>query len=106
MSLVVNNPSANVGGIEIQVRSLGQEDSLEEDMVTHSSIVAWRIPWTKEPGRLQYWSELPCLLPGDLPNPETEPTAPLSPTLAGRFSATEPPGSPSTQRYGIIILNI
>ena len=53
MSLVVNNPSANVGGIEIQVQSLGQEDSLEEDMVTHSSIVAWRISWTEEPGRLQ-----------------------------------------------------
>ena len=34
------------------VHSLGWEDSLEEGMATHSSIVAWRIPWTKEPGRL------------------------------------------------------
>ena len=35
------------------VQSLGQEDSLEEDMATHSSIPAWRIPWREEPGRLQ-----------------------------------------------------
>ena len=32
---------------------LGQEDSLEKEMVTHSSILAWEIPWTEEPGRLQ-----------------------------------------------------
>ena len=38
---------------ETQVRSLGQEDPLEEGMATHSSILAWRIPWTEEPGRLQ-----------------------------------------------------
>ena len=37
---------------ETQVRSLGQEDSLEEDMTTHSSILAWKIPWTEEPGWL------------------------------------------------------
>ena len=35
------------------VPSLGQEDPLEEGMVTHSSILAWRIPWTEECGRLQ-----------------------------------------------------
>ena len=35
------------------VRSLGREDPLEKEMVTHSSILAWRIPWTEEPGRLQ-----------------------------------------------------
>ena len=35
------------------VRSLGGEDSLEEVMATHSSILAWRIPWTEEPGGLQ-----------------------------------------------------
>ena len=34
------------------VQSLGQEDPLEEDMATHSSILAWRIPWTEEPGGL------------------------------------------------------
>ena len=38
---------------EVCVQSLGQEDSLEEEMATHSSILAWRIPWTEEPGRLQ-----------------------------------------------------
>ena len=35
------------------VQSLGQEDPLEEEMATHSSILAWEIPWTEEPGGLQ-----------------------------------------------------
>ena len=35
------------------VQSLGQEDPLEEEMATHSSILAWKIPWTEEPGGLQ-----------------------------------------------------
>ena len=38
---------------ETQVQSLGSEDPLEKEMTTHSSILARRIPWTKEPGRLQ-----------------------------------------------------
>ena len=38
---------------ETQVRSLGQEDPLEKEMTTHSSILAWRISWTEEPGGLQ-----------------------------------------------------
>ena len=38
---------------ETWVRSLGQEDPLEKGMATHSSVLAWRIPWTEEPGRLQ-----------------------------------------------------
>ena len=38
---------------ETWVRSLGQEDALEKGMATHSSILAWRIPWTEEPGGLQ-----------------------------------------------------
>ena len=38
---------------ETWVTSLGQEDPLEKEMATHSSILAWVIPWTKEPGRLQ-----------------------------------------------------
>ena len=38
---------------EICVQSLGGEDPLEKGMATHSSILAWRIPWTKEPGGLQ-----------------------------------------------------
>ena len=38
---------------ETWVQSLGQEDPLEKGMATHSNILAWRIPWTEEPGRLQ-----------------------------------------------------
>ena len=38
---------------ETWVRSLGQEDPLEKEMATHSSTLAWKIPWTEEPGRLQ-----------------------------------------------------
>ena len=38
---------------ETWVQSLGQEDLLEKEMATHSSILAWKIPWTEEPGRLQ-----------------------------------------------------
>ena len=38
---------------EIQVQSLGGEDPLKEEMASHSSILAWRIPWTEEPGGLQ-----------------------------------------------------
>ena len=37
----------------MKVRTLGQEDPLEKDMATHSSILAWEIPWTEKPGRLQ-----------------------------------------------------
>ena len=47
---MVKNPPAME---EIWVPSLGQEDSLEKGMETHSSIVVWRIPWTEEPGGLQ-----------------------------------------------------
>ena len=38
---------------EMQVQSLGREDPLEKEMAAHSSILAWRTPWTKEPGGLQ-----------------------------------------------------
>ena len=38
---------------EMWVQSLGQEGPLEKEMATHSSILAWKIPWTEEPGRLQ-----------------------------------------------------
>ena len=48
-SVVKNAPSMQ----ETQVRSLGWEDPLEEGMATHSSILAWRIPWTEELGYLQ-----------------------------------------------------
>ena len=82
---------------ETRVGSLGWEDSLEKEMAIHSSILAWRIPWTEEPGRLQsmglqkldttyqlnhhhqdplsmgfpkqeYWRGWPFPSPGDLPN--------------------------------------
>ena len=39
---------------ETQVQSLGREDPLEKEMATQSSILDWRIPWTEEPGRLQF----------------------------------------------------
>ena len=51
MAQQVKNPPALQ---EMQVQSLSQEDPLEEGMATHSSILAWRIPWTEEPGGL--WS--------------------------------------------------
>ena len=47
--MVKNRPAMQ----ETQVRSLGWRDALEESMATHSSILAWRIPWTEEPGGLQ-----------------------------------------------------
>ena len=46
--------SCNVGDLqEMWVLSLGQEDPLEKGIATHSSTLAWEIPWTEEPGRLQ-----------------------------------------------------
>ena len=50
--LVVKNLSASAGDAGL-IPALGQEDPLEEEMATHSSILAWRIVWTEEPGRLQ-----------------------------------------------------
>ena len=49
---MVKNPPAKEMP-EMQVRSLGPEDPLEEEMATHSSILAWKLPWTEEPGGLQ-----------------------------------------------------
>ena len=54
VALVVKNPSANVGDIRETGLIPGGEDPLEEGMATHSSILAWRIPWTEEPGGLQF----------------------------------------------------
>ena len=48
--LVENPPAVQ----ETRVQSLGREISLEEEMANHSSILAWKIPWTEEPGRLQF----------------------------------------------------
>ena len=53
ISLVAQTVGSLPAMRETWVRSLGQEDPLEEEMVTHSSILAWKIPWTEKPGRLQ-----------------------------------------------------
>ena len=50
MAQLVKNPPAIQ---ETQVQSLGWEDPLEKGMATHSSVLAWRIPWAEEPGGLQ-----------------------------------------------------
>ena len=50
MAQMVNNPPVMW---ETWVRFLGREDPLEEGMATHSSVLAWKIPWTEEPGGLQ-----------------------------------------------------
>ena len=50
---MVKNPPVNARNIRDVVGSLGREDPLEEEMATHSSVLAWRIPWTEEPGGLQ-----------------------------------------------------
>ena len=53
MALVVKNPPANAGDIRDAGLILGLEDPLEKGMATYSSILAWIIPWTEEPDRLQ-----------------------------------------------------
>ena len=50
---MVKNPPANAGEARDSGSTPGQEDTLEKSMATHSSILAWRIPWTEEPGGLQ-----------------------------------------------------
>ena len=60
--------TCNAGDAEMQVQSLGREDLLEEEMATHTSILAWRNPWTEESGGLQSMrsqragSDLACTL--------------------------------------------
>ena len=53
MGSAVNKVPAYAGAAGDRVQSLGWEDSLEAGMATHSRILAWRIPWTEEPGRLR-----------------------------------------------------
>ena len=53
-SLVAQRLKLLPGMWETRVQSLGWEDPLEKGMATHSSILAWRIPWMEEPGRLQF----------------------------------------------------
>ena len=50
---MVKNPPAMQEMQETQFQSLGQEDPLQKEMATHFSILAWKIPWTEEPGGLQ-----------------------------------------------------
>ena len=50
---VVKNLPAMQETQDMQVQSPGQEDPLEEEMATHSSVLAWKIPWTEKPGGLQ-----------------------------------------------------
>ena len=52
MAQIVKNPPAMW---ETQVRSLGQEDPLEKGMAIHSSMLAWKIPWTEDPGSYSPW---------------------------------------------------
>ena len=52
-SLIAQSVKNLLARQETQVRLLGWEDPLEKEMATHSSILAWRIPWTEEPGRVQ-----------------------------------------------------
>ena len=54
-SLVAQTVKSLLAIRETQLRLLGQEDPLEKEMAAHSSILAWRIPWVEEPGRL--WSK-------------------------------------------------
>ena len=56
---------------ETQVPSLGREDPLKKEMAIHSSTIAWKIPWTEEPGRLQSMGSQrpPEMLPVWLPSP-------------------------------------
>jgi len=53
VALMLKNPSASAGDTEMWVRYVDQEDTLEETKATHSSVLAWRILCTEEPGRLQ-----------------------------------------------------
>ena len=50
---VVKKLPVSAGDTRMQVQAVGWEDPLEEEMATHISILAWKIPWTEEPGRLQ-----------------------------------------------------
>ena len=76
---------------ETQVQSLGWEDSLEEGMATHSSIVAWEIPWTEEPGGLHFTGSqrvrhdwvTECAHTGDLEGEEQDESNLIPPALRG-----------------------
>ena len=52
--MVVENPPANTGDMRDVESVSGLRNPLEYEVVTHSSVLAWKIPWTEEPGRLQF----------------------------------------------------
>ena len=54
VALVVKNSPVDAGDVRDASPSLAQEDPLEEGVAVHSSVLAWRIPWTQEPSGLQY----------------------------------------------------
>ena len=113
---------------ETRVRSLGRKDTLEKEMATHSGTLAWKIPWTEEPGRLQSMGsqsrtrlsnftftfsssdgeESTCNAGGLVPSlgredPLEKEMAPHSSTLAWKIPWTEEPGrlqSMGSQRVG------
>ena len=58
---------------DTQVRSQGWEDPLEKEMATHSSTLAWKIPWTEEPGELQSMGYKESDTPGQLHKPQESP---------------------------------
>ena len=99
-SLVAQSVTNLPALLETRVQSLGWEDPLEKAMATHSSILAWRIPWTVARQaplslgfiRQEYWSGLPCPPPRDLPNPGIELESPVSLTLQADSLPTESSG--------------
>ena len=74
---------------QTQVRSLGWEDPLEKEMATHSSILAWRIPWTEEPGGLQSMGS----------HRVRHDRSDLAHTHGGSRLQQAPGGAPGMQRY-------
>ena len=111
LSLVAQNIKNLPAMQEIWVQSLGLEDALEKGMATCSSLLAWEIPWTEEPGGLQSMGSqsrtrlsdftLPFPSPGDLPNPGIEPR---SPTLQADSLPAEPQGKPKNTGVGSLSL--
>ena len=68
---------------EAQIRSLGLEDPLEKEMVTHSGILVWQVPWTEESGRLQYMGSKRVRY--DLATKKECPYCPFIPCFPGFF---------------------
>ena len=92
-----------------RVQSLGWEDLLEKEMATHSSILAWKIPWTEEPGRLQYMGsqrvghdwETSLSFQG-----EEESANELNPGLCGNIEVYDGVGGKESQDGGDICIHI